>query len=113
MIVRVFRARVRAGAAADFEAKVRTESIPLVEAAGGVVSWWAGRPLGAAGEFVMVSIWEDLESLKAFAGPDYEAAVFYPEDDRFLVERDQFSTHYCVHTHTAPPDRDEVGDPGR
>ena len=32
--------------------------------------------------------------------------------DRFLVERDQFSTHYFVHTHIAPRDRDEVGDPG-
>ena len=36
MIVRVFRARVRPGAGADFEAKVRNESIPLVQAAGAV-----------------------------------------------------------------------------
>jgi len=50
---------------------------------------------------------------RPFAGQDYETAVFYPEDDRFLVERDQFSTHYFVQTHSAPPDRDEVGDTGR
>jgi quinol monooxygenase YgiN len=86
MIVRVFRARVRAGAAADFEAKVRQESIPLVEAAGGVVSWWAGRPLGAAGEFVMVSIWQDLESLKAFAGPDWQREGVIPPDELPLLE---------------------------
>jgi len=28
--------------------------------------------------------------------------VFYPEDDRFLVERDRTSTHYEVDTHRQP-----------
>jgi quinol monooxygenase YgiN len=86
MIVRVFRARVRSGAAADFESKLREESIPLVQAAGGVVSWWAGRPLAAAGEFVMVTIWQDLESLKAFAGPDWQREGVIPADELPLLE---------------------------
>jgi ribosomal protein S18 acetylase RimI-like enzyme len=47
-------------------------------------------------EFVMVSLWESLEAVKAFAGEDYEAAVFYPEDDRFLIERDEKSLHFEV-----------------
>jgi hypothetical protein len=34
--------------------------------------------------------------VKAFAGEDYERAVFYPEDDRYLIERDLHTSHYEV-----------------
>ena len=34
-------------------------------------------------------------------GDDYQTAVFYPEDDRFLVERDPVATHYQVDTQVA------------
>ena len=71
------------------------------------------RDIDELTEFLMFTLWDSLDSVKAFAGQDYETAVFYPEDDRFLIERDQSSTHYFVHTHIAPPDRDEVGDTGR
>ena len=37
-----------------------------------------------------------LDAVKAFAGEDYETAVFYPEDDRYLVERDLACTHWDV-----------------
>jgi heme-degrading monooxygenase HmoA len=53
-------------------------------------------------EFVMFTLWESLDAIKAFAGEDYETAVFYPEDDRYLVERDPTSTHYEVHTAATP-----------
>ena len=46
--------------------------------------------------------WESLDAIKAFAGDDHETAVFYPEDDRYLLERDLRSTHFEVHTHAAP-----------
>jgi hypothetical protein len=36
------------------------------------------------------------DSIRAFAGEDIEQAVFYPEDDRFLVERDVTVRHYEV-----------------
>ena len=32
--------------------------------------------------------------MKAFAGDDVEQAVYYPEDDRFLVERETTVTHF-------------------
>jgi hypothetical protein len=36
----------------------------------------------------------------AFAGEDYEAGVFYPEDERFLSERDLRARQYQVVTET-------------
>ena len=48
-------------------------------------------------EFTMVTVWDSLESIIAFAGPDPEQAVFYPRDERFLVERDLTVRHYAVY----------------
>jgi heme-degrading monooxygenase HmoA len=47
-------------------------------------------------EFVTLSLWDDLESIKGFAGEDIGKAVFYPEDDRFLVERETVVSHFEV-----------------
>jgi heme-degrading monooxygenase HmoA len=47
-------------------------------------------------EFFLVSLWENWDAVKAFAGPKPDKAVFYPEDDRFLVERDLHVDHYEV-----------------
>lgn len=47
-------------------------------------------------EFVMFTLWDSIEAIKAFAGDDPEVAVFYPEDDRFLVERELTVSHYDV-----------------
>jgi heme-degrading monooxygenase HmoA len=47
-------------------------------------------------EFVMFTLWESLDAVKSFAGDDYERAVYYPEDDRYLIERDLTTSHYEV-----------------
>lgn len=49
-------------------------------------------------EFVTVTLWTSMEAVRRFAGEQPDRAVFYPEDDRFLVERDLTATHYQVDT---------------
>jgi heme-degrading monooxygenase HmoA len=58
--------------------------------------WMLRRDVGDRTEFVMLTLWDSLAAVKAFAGEDYETAVFYSEDDRFLVERDLTASHYDV-----------------
>jgi heme-degrading monooxygenase HmoA len=58
--------------------------------------WMLRRDVGDRTEFVMFTLWESLDAVKAFAGEDYETAVYYPEDERFLVERDLKCAHYEV-----------------
>jgi heme-degrading monooxygenase HmoA len=48
-------------------------------------------------EFLTISFWDSVESIKAFAGEDVNQAVFYPQDDRFLVDRETTVTHFDVH----------------
>ncbi len=57
------------------------------------------RPLGAQGEtteFVTFSLWDSMEAVRRFAGDEPERAVFYPEDDRYLIERDLTVVHQEV-----------------
>ncbi len=95
MIVRVFRARVHAGKQAEFEAKVRELSIPLVKAQKGMVAFYSGRPMDSAlDEFVMVTVWDSLASLQAFAGIDWNTSVI-PEPERPLLAESSVH-HYEV-----------------
>jgi heme-degrading monooxygenase HmoA len=47
-------------------------------------------------EFLLLSLWDSEDAIRRFAGDDIEKAVYYPEDERFLVERDERVSHYEV-----------------
>jgi heme-degrading monooxygenase HmoA len=47
-------------------------------------------------EFLIVTLWDSMDAVRQFAGDDPERAVFYPEDDRYLVARDEHVTHFEV-----------------
>ena len=48
-------------------------------------------------EIVTLSFWASYDAVRAFAGEDVSIAVYYPEDDRYLVDREATVTHYDVH----------------
>ena len=54
------------------------------------------RMLGDRAEFLLITLWDSEQAVRAFAGEDIERAVFYPEDDRFLIERGERVKHYEV-----------------
>lgn len=54
------------------------------------------RDRGDQTEFLLLSFWVDQAAIGRFAGPVIDRAVFYPEDDRFLVERDDHVDHFEV-----------------
>jgi heme-degrading monooxygenase HmoA len=47
-------------------------------------------------QFIFISFWDSLEAIKAFAGPKYEKAVYYPEDEKFLLAMEPRVIHYEV-----------------
>ena len=57
-------------------------------------AWILRHDDGELTEFVTLTFWDSLESIRGFAGDDVEVAVFYPEDDRFLVKREETVTHW-------------------
>jgi heme-degrading monooxygenase HmoA len=103
MIARIWRGAVRKKDGDAYAAYMRETGVAAYAATPGNQGiWMLRRDVDDLTEFVMFTLWESLDAVKAFAGEDYERAVFYPEDERFLVERDLRSTHYEVETNVLP-----------
>jgi heme-degrading monooxygenase HmoA len=64
--------------------------------AGNRGAWMLRRDDGDRTEFVTLSLWDSVDAIKAFAGEDIEAAVLYPEDERYLIDGESRVTHYEV-----------------
>ncbi len=46
--------------------------------------------------FLLVTLWDSMESVQKFAGNQPEKAKYYPEDDAFLLEKEETSALYEV-----------------
>ncbi len=97
MIARIWRGAV---AQADGDAYAdyidETGMAAYTSTPGNRGAWMLRRDVDRKTEFVMFTLWDSMESIRAFAGDRPEVAVFYPEDDRYLVERDETVAHYVV-----------------
>src|SRR5258707_14942996 len=51
-------------------------------------------------EFVVVNLFDSLEAVKRFAGPDYSVPVFEPEARRLLCRIEPVAMHYEVRAST-------------
>jgi heme-degrading monooxygenase HmoA len=114
VIARIWKGAVRQDDGDAYAEYMQTTGIPgYATAAGNRGVWMLRRDIDDKTEFLMFTLWDSLDAVKAFAGNDYEIAVFYPEDERFLVERDATSSHYLVDTHVSPLEQHTVGDPAQ
>ncbi len=97
MIVRLWHGRVPSAKAAAYRAFLVERAIPDYRATPGNVSVRIlERDEGAVTHFMTMTMWANLESIRAFAGDDLEAARYYPEDAGFLLEFEPRVTHYHV-----------------
>jgi antibiotic biosynthesis monooxygenase (ABM) superfamily enzyme len=60
------------------------------------------RPDGDETEFMIVTTFDDLEAVREFAGPDYEAAVVPPKAQALLARFDRRSQHYELRAEHTP-----------
>lgn len=97
MIARVWRGATRAEDAEEYAAyiaetgKKGAETLP-----GSRGTLILHRVYDGLAEFETILLFDSLDDIRAFAGDDIEVAVFYPEDDRYLVERDLTVRHFEV-----------------
>ena len=54
------------------------------------------RQLNHEVEFITIMWFDSLDSVKQFAGKDYERAVIYPDAKPLLIRYDERSQHYDV-----------------
>ena len=98
MIVRTWRGWVRTDRAAAYVEYIdRTGLREYRETAGNLGAQMWTRDLGdGRTEVVTVSWWDSRAHIEGFAGDDIDVAVFYPEDDEYLVDREGTVLHFEV-----------------
>jgi len=96
MIARTWRGAVRSDDADEYAQYIRdTGFAEYGRTDGNRGAWMLRRDNGGETEFITLSMWDSREAIKAFAGEDIEAAVLYPEDEKFLIG-ESTTTHYEV-----------------
>jgi heme-degrading monooxygenase HmoA len=98
VILRIWRGQVATERAAEYADLVRRTGIGgYRETPGNLDAQVALRDLGnGRSEIITLSWWTDLDGIRAFAGTNVEEVKTYPEDDAFLLHRDQRAEHYEV-----------------
>jgi heme-degrading monooxygenase HmoA len=96
MIARIWRGAVRTADAEEYVDYIAgTGLAEYKDTPGNRGAWMLTRPVGDdRTEVITFSLWDSLDAVKAFAGEDYETAVYYPEDERYLVAHDDVCAHY-------------------
>jgi heme-degrading monooxygenase HmoA len=112
MIARIWRGAVRREDGDAYASYMQSTGIAGYKGTpGNRAALMLRRDVGDRCEFVMVTLWDSMEAVTAFAGAEPERAVFYPEDDRYLVERDLTVEHYEVDTAVLDPAIHAAGPP--
>jgi heme-degrading monooxygenase HmoA len=95
MIARIWRGTVReADQDRYFEYLQQTGLKEYAETPGNHGVYTLRRVAEGKCEFLLLTLWDSWDAIRAFAGPDYEKAVYYPEDDQFLLDRGPKVLHY-------------------
>jgi heme-degrading monooxygenase HmoA len=99
MIARIWSGTVRTTDADYYAGYIRDTGFTAYgETPGNRGAWLLRRddPEAGTSEFLTFSLWETVDAIRAFAGDDIEAAVLYPEDERYLVDGGTDIRHYEV-----------------
>lgn len=97
MIVRTWRGATRAEDADAYLQYLHETGFTQYRATPGNLGVLALRRIREErAEFLLLTFWQSEGAIRRFAGDDVGRAVFYTEDDRFLVEREDRVSHFDV-----------------
>jgi heme-degrading monooxygenase HmoA len=97
MIERHWIGVARADAASAYVAHLETETFPGLEQLPGFrEARILRRDAGEGVEFRIVTVWESLDAIRAFAGSSLESAVVPPAVQAMMLHYDSRVTHYEI-----------------
>jgi heme-degrading monooxygenase HmoA len=97
MIARIWHGRTPADKVNEYVEYVKKTGVESLSATpGNKGDFIFTRIEGDVAHFLVLSLWESMEAVKKFAGPEPEKPVYYPEDDKFLLELEPGIEHYDV-----------------
>ena len=97
MILRTWHGRTLLRDADAYETFMRKRAAPDYRSVAGLKQVvFTRRDEGPVSHFLLVTIWEDIEAVRRFAGDDPSKAKYYPEDDKFLLEKEDNSFNHDI-----------------
>ena len=97
MIVRSWRGATGEGDAEAYLQYLHETGFSEYRATPGNLGVLGLRSIGEGrAEFLLLTLWESEEAIRRFAGDDIGRAVYYPQDERFLIEKDDRVRHFDV-----------------
>jgi len=96
-VLREWRGRVPTEKGAAYLQFLRDKGIQDFCATSGHRGTWTLVDKGTqVTEFVLLTLWESRDHIRAFAGDDIRIARYYPEDPDFLLEMSPHVRHYEI-----------------
>lgn len=97
MIARTWHGVVPAAKADAYHEYLLATGVPDLRATPGNRGVYVLRRMaGDHAHFLLVSLWESLDAIRAFAGDDVERARYYPMDADYLLELEPTVQHHEV-----------------
>jgi hypothetical protein len=102
MIARHWRGWTKAQNADAYETLLKIQVLPdLAKIAGYRGGYVLRANMPDEVEFVVINLFDSVEAVRAFAGPDYSIPVFEPEARMLLSRIETVAQHYEVRASTA------------
>ena len=96
-IMRLWHGKVAIEKAVEYENFMISRAAPDYSSVDGLLKlYFQRRNEKETAHFLLVTIWDSMESVEKFAGENPEKAKYYPEDDSFLLEKEETSALYEV-----------------
>jgi len=108
VIARIWHGYTKPEDAGAYEAMLKPELLPGIGKVKGYKgSYLLRRDEGNEVGFITIMLWDSIDAIRAFAGPDYETSVVPQERRKYLSRHDPKSAHYeVVATHKPGADSD-------
>lgn len=101
MIARHWRGWTKLQDADVYEQLITTKVLPELKKIKGYRGGYVLRSDAEESEFVVLNLFDSLDSVRQFAGQNYAVPVFEPEAKRLLTRFDTVVNHYEVRVDTA------------
>ena len=97
MIARIWRGITHVDSADAYLDQLRATALPALAGQPGQRGAWVLRRVqGERCEFQVISLWDSLDAVRAWTGGDPNRAMYYAEDDKYLLDMEPVVRHYDV-----------------
>jgi antibiotic biosynthesis monooxygenase (ABM) superfamily enzyme len=97
MIARHWRGWTTPNNGDSYENLLKEKILPMLKDIPGYKGGYVlRRNVAGEVEFVVINLFDSIEAVQAFAGPDYTVAKFEPEARQLLAKVEPFAHHYEI-----------------